>query len=172
MSAVNRNLLFQSKDQSILGGGLSVQHCSPWRDITSEPGSAAPEADTSDTTPSLASFRMDLFDSQASATPLASLAVSEKLMEQAATARVQDSRKAEESRSEHLGEGKCSERARLQTTGCILSGVGTPKSEFRVDRLCPRQEKHTACASQKSKSEIPTKEDDEGYFELRAFTRC
>jgi len=48
----SRNL--QSKDQSIRGGGVSVQHCSPWRDITSEPGSAAPEADTSDTTPSLA----------------------------------------------------------------------------------------------------------------------
>ena len=52
-------------------------------------------------------------------------------MEQATTAGVQDSRKAEESRSDHLGEGKYTERARLETNGCILSGAGTPKSEFR-----------------------------------------
>jgi hypothetical protein len=28
------------------------------------------------------------------------------------------------------------------------------------------------CASQKSKSEIPTKEDGEGHFNSRAFARC
>ena len=58
--------------------------------------------------------------------------MSEKLKEQATTAGVQDSRKAEESRSGHLGEGKCTERARLETNGCILSGAGTPKTEFRL----------------------------------------
>ena len=82
------------------------------------------------------------------------------------------SRKAEESRSDHLGEGKCTERARLETTGCILSGAGTPKSEFRVDWLCPRRDKHTMCASQKFKSEIPTKEDSEGHDDSRAFAPC
>jgi hypothetical protein len=46
------------------------------------------------------------------------------------------------------------------------------KSKFRVDWLCPRQEKHTMWASQKSKSEIPSKEDGKGYFDLRAFARC
>ena len=99
-------------------------------------------------------------------------AVSEKLMEQATTAGIQDPWKAEESCSDHLGEGKCTERARLETTECILSGAGTPKSEFRVDWLCPRQEKHTTCASQKSKSEIPTMEDGEGHLDSRAFARC
>jgi hypothetical protein len=64
-------------------------------------------------------------------------AVSEKLMEQATTAGVQDSRKAEESCSDHLGEGKCTERARLETNGCILSGAGTPKSEFRLKGVNP-----------------------------------
>jgi len=59
-------------------------------------------------------------------------AVSEKLMEQATTASVQDWRKAEESRSDHLGEGKCTERARLETNGSIRSGAGTLKSEFRL----------------------------------------
>jgi len=53
-------------------------------------------------------------------------------MGQGTTAGVQDLRKAEESRSDHLGEGKCTERARLETNGCILSGAGTPKREFRV----------------------------------------
>lgn len=27
---------------------------------------------------------------------------------------------------------KCTERARLETNGCILPGAGTPKSEFRL----------------------------------------
>jgi beta-galactosidase len=40
-------------------------------------------------------------------------------------------RQAEEGRSDHLGEGKCTERARLKTNACILSGAGTLKSEFR-----------------------------------------
>jgi hypothetical protein len=51
-------------------------------------------------------------------------------MEQETTAGVQDPRKAEESRSDQLGEAKCTERARLETNGYILSGAGTPKSEF------------------------------------------
>jgi len=38
--------------------------------------------------------------------------MSEKLTEQPTTVGVQDSRKAEESRSDHLGERKCTERAR------------------------------------------------------------
>jgi len=63
-------------------------------------------------------------------------AVSEKLMEQAMSAGVQALEKTAESRSDHPREGKRTERARLQTNGCILSGVGTPKSEFRlIDKL-------------------------------------
>ena len=61
-------------------------------------------------------------------------AVSEKLMEQAMSAGVQALEKTAESRSDHPGEGKCTERARLKTNGYILSGVGTPKSEFRLKR--------------------------------------
>jgi hypothetical protein len=41
-----------------------------------------------------------------------------------------------------------------------------------VDWLCSRQEKHTMCASQKFKWEIPTKEEGEGHFDSRAFARC
>ena len=59
--------------------------------------------------------------------------MSEKLKEQATTAGVQESREAEESCSDYLGEGQCTERARLETYGCIPSGTGTPKSEFRLE---------------------------------------
>jgi len=62
-------------------------------------------------------------------------AVSEKLMQHATTAGVQDSLKAEETRWYHLGEGKRTERARLEATGCMLSGVGTPKGRFRLNNL-------------------------------------
>src|ERR1019366_1339087 len=47
---------------------------------------------------------------------------------------VQDSRKQEENRSDHLGEGKCT--ARLETNGCILSGAATRKIEFRIISTC------------------------------------
>ena len=40
--------------------------------------------------------------------------------------------KAAESRSGHLRDGKCIERAWLGTNGSILSGGGAPKSEFRL----------------------------------------
>lgn len=53
-------------------------------------------------------------------------------MEQARSAGVQALEKTAESRSNHPREGKRTERARLETNGCILSGVGTPKSEFRL----------------------------------------
>lgn len=59
--------------------------------------------------------------------------MSEKLMEQAMSAGVQALRKAAERCSDHPREGKRTERARLQTSGCILSGVRTRKSEFRFD---------------------------------------
>jgi hypothetical protein len=58
-------------------------------------------------------------------------AVSGKLMEQATTAGVQGSRKAGESRSDHRGERKCTERAWLAANGCILARAGMPKNEFR-----------------------------------------
>jgi hypothetical protein len=54
----------QHNDWNTLGGGVSVQNCSLWRDITSEPRSPAGAADTADATPSLASFRTGLFDTQ------------------------------------------------------------------------------------------------------------
>ena len=54
--------------------------------------------------------------------------MSEKLVEQPTTTSVQDSRKAEESRSDHLGEGKCTERVQLETNGSIRSGAGTLKA--------------------------------------------
>jgi hypothetical protein len=44
-------------------------------------------------------------------------AVSEKPMEYATTAGVQDSRKAEESRSDHLGDSKCTESAPKGSVG-------------------------------------------------------
>ncbi len=60
-------------------------------------------------------------------------------MDQATTAGVQDSRKAEESRSDHLGEGKSTERARLETNGCILSGAGTRKKRIPVYTVVARE---------------------------------
>lgn len=48
----------------------------------------------------------------------------------------------------------------------------SPKEQFRADWLCPRQEKYTMCASQKSQSEIPTNADGEGHFDSIAFARC
>ena len=89
-----------SKDQSILGGGVSVQHCSPWRDITFG----------------------ELF-------PRVGFIVTNLETGSQAVARFYNKRGMG---SDHLGEGKCTERARLETTGCILSGAGTPKSEFRL----------------------------------------
>jgi hypothetical protein len=59
-------------------------------------------------------------------------AVPEKLVEQAMSAGVQALRKAEEIRSGHPGEEKSAATARLETNGCILSGIGMPRSELRV----------------------------------------
>ena len=56
------------------------------------------------------------------------------MMEQAMSAGVQALEKTAESRSDHPREGKRTERARLQTNGCILSRFGTSKSEFRFNR--------------------------------------
>ena len=44
-------------------------------------------------------------------------------MEQATTAGVQDSRKAEESRSDHLGEGKCTDKNAPKGLGWRQTGV-------------------------------------------------
>ena len=66
----------------------------------------------------------------------------EKLMDHAANAGVQHSRRAEESRSDCRGLRNSTERALAKTTGCILADAGTPKGEFRVDGLCPGQKKH------------------------------
>jgi hypothetical protein len=55
---------------------------------------------------------------------------------------------------------------------CILSKAGTPKSEFRVDYLCPSGEKHTMCASQTSNSGFPYRGEGVGLNDSRVLGRC
>ena len=89
-----------------------------------------------------------------------------KLMEHAMSAGVQALRKAAESRSEHTREVKRTERARLETNGCTLLGVGNAKNRIPAKRARSKRKEFLVTGFLKLLENFMSLNGETGHVEL------